>query len=639
MPSRVATSTVVLTNIAVFLTAIGVISVAGWLPQPIGIACLALIACFVRPQWKAGLWMWIAAAALTMGGALTTPDASPMELLQIGPARPRNLLMQASLAGTFVNALAYRQQDPRRSALLVMIGIVVTATGITNTFSIQGKVAAAILPLMIGLLLGLNNIDVKPTFRSFRWQLLGAIAFVIAFAGTSTLITVNKDFIYELGNKMLDARPSAASGSRGIEQPQLGPTYGDAGSTARVLHVQSKTPLYLRQAAYTSYISGAWGPPMTFRRMGPLPSKFILGTDPDAIKILRFDGSDRVLYMPVETTGIVADVESNLVWAPDDDGPVITGPDASSEYAITIASPDAKRPQETVLGAESISQQEASLDIPDDLTGPLERFVARNGIEAGYTLETANAVVAALQNEHAYSLNFSPNPGDALASFLDSPGEDAHCAYFASATVMILRHLGYPTRLVSGFYAHEPAARGITVRGRDAHAWAEVHVPQKGWVLIEATPATGMPSGDAESVSWLSRQWEKLTDGIRALRSELESGNLAFVAVPAGFVAIILGISFYVKRKRQTNIDVKDKRFTDFVREYNHFCRKIGIPNVGNETLVHHFNTHVNGMDEAIRDEVRTCIQRYERCRYGEANLEANVVDKLRALRKRTRKH
>ena len=639
MPSRVATSTVVLTNIAVFLTAIGVISVAGWLPQPIGIACLALIACFVRPQWKAGLWMWIAAAALTMGGALTTPDTSPMELLQIGPARPRNLLMQASLAGTFVNALAYRQHDPRRGALIVMIGIVVTATGITNTFSIQGKVAAAILPLMIGLLLGLNNIDVKPTFRSFRWQLLGAIAFVIAFAGTSTLITVNKDFIYELGNKMLDARPSAASGSRGIEQPQLGPTYGDAGSTARILQVDSKTPLYLRQAAYTSYISGAWGPPMTFRRMGPLPSKFILGTDPDAIKILRFDGSDRVLYMPVETTGIVADVESNLVWAPDEDGPVITGPDASSEYAITIASPDAKRPQETVLGAESTSQQEASLEIPDDLTGPLERFVARNGIEAGYTLETANAVVAALQNEHAYSLNFSPNPGDALASFLDSPGEDAHCAYFASATVMILRHLGYPTRLVSGFYAHEPAAGGITVRGRDAHAWAEVHVPQKGWVLIEATPAVGLPSGDGESVSWLSRQWEKLTDGIRALRSELESGNLEFVAVPAGFVAIILGISFYVKRKRQTNIDVKDKRLTEFVREYNHFCRKIGIPNVGNETLVHHFNTHVNGMDEAIRDEVRTCIQRYERCRYGEANLEANVVDKLRALRKRTRKH
>jgi hypothetical protein len=84
---------------------------------------------------------------------------------------------------------------------------------------------------------------------------------------------------------------------------------------------------------------------------------------------------------------------------------------------------------------------------------------------------------------------------------------------------------------------------------------------------------------------------------------------------------------------------VTDKRFVDFVREYNHLCRKLGIPNVGNQTLANHFDMHVNDMDEAIRDEVRTYIQGYERCRYGNANLEANVVDKLRALRKRTRKH
>jgi hypothetical protein len=109
--------------------------------------------------------------------------------------------------------------------------------------------------------------------------------------------------------------------------------------------------------------------------------------------------------------------------------------------------------------------------------------------------------------------------------------------------------------------------------------------------------------------------------------------------VPTGFVAIILGISFYVKRKRKTSLDVTDKRFSDFVREYNGLCRKLGIPNVGNETLVHHFNAHVNGMDEAIRDDVRTFVLVYEQCRYGNASLEANIIDNLRALRKRTSKH
>lgn len=639
MSEHIPSTTVVLTNVAVFLTAIAVISVAGFLPLPIGIAFLSLIACFVRPQWKAGIWMWVAAAVLTTIGAMTTPDTSPMELLQIGPARPRNLLMQASLAGTFVNALAYRKNDPRRSALLVMLGVVVTATGITNTFSTSGKVAAALLPLIIGILVSLNNIEGKPTFRTFRWQLLGIIGFTLAFAGATTFITAKKDMLYEVGNRMLDARPSSASGSRGIEQPQLGPTYGDAGNNARILHVRTKSPMYLRQAAYTSYVSGAWGPPLSFRRMAPLPSKFILAPDPNAITILRYDASDRVVYIPTETIGIVADADSNLAWAPDENGPVITGVQATSEYAFTIINPDAKIKQQMLLSAESIDHLDASREVPDDLTGSLDRFVERNRIEAGFTLETAQAVVAALQREHSYSLTFSPNPGDALASFLDSPGDDAHCAYFASATVMLLRHLGYPARLVSGFFAHEPSANGITVRGRDAHAWAEVHVPEKGWVLIEATPAAGLPSGDTESIGWFSRLWEKFTDALRAMLTELESGNLTFVAIPAGFVAVILGWSFYAKRKRQQSVDVADKCFVNYVREYNRLCAKCGIPNVGNETLLHHFNTHMTRFDDSILDMVNSSVHHYEQCRYGNISLEQQHIADLRALRQRSRKH
>ena len=635
MPNHVPNSTVVMTNVAVVVTAIAVISVAGLLPLPIGIACLSLIACFVRPQWKAGIWMWVAAAVLTTVGALTTPDVSTMELLQIGPARPRNLLMQAALAGTFVNALAYRKNDPRRSALLVMLGVIVTATGITNTFSTLGKVAAAILPLIVGILVSLNNIEGKPTFRTFRWQILGIIGFTIAFAGATTLITAKKDLLYEVGNRMLDARPGSTSGSRGIEQPQLGPTYGDAGNTARILHVKTKSPLYLRQAAYTSYVSGAWGPPLTFRRMAPLPSKYILAPDPNAITILRYDGSDRVVYIPAETIGIVADADSNLAWAPDDNGPVITGVQASSEYAFTVINPDPKGKQQLLLSTDSIDQRDASREVPDDLTGPLERFVARNNIEAGFTLETAQAVVEALQREHSYSLTFSPNPGDPLASFLDSPGDDAHCAYFASATVMLLRHLGYPARLVSGFFAHEPSENGITVRGRDAHAWAEVHVPDKGWVLIEATPATGLPSGDKESITWFSRLWEKCIDVLRSMLTELESGNLTFVAIPAGFVAVILGWSFYSKRKRPQTIDAKNKRFADYVREYNRLCTKCGVPIVSNETLRHHFTTHINHFGDAIKADVQSSIDHYENCRYGTSSLEVKHVAQLRALRQR----
>lgn len=625
-------------NVAVMLTALGVISVAGWLPLPIGIASLSFLACFIRPQWKAGLWMWVVAAALTTVGAMTTPDTSPMELLQIGPARPRNLLMQAALAGTFVNALAYRQQDPRRSALLVMIGIIVTATGITNTFSLSGKITATILPLITGLLLSINNICLKPTWKTLRWQLIGCIAFVLTFAASTAIITAKKDFLYELGNRMLDARPPMSAGSRGIEQPQLGPTYGDPGSTARVLQVQAQTPLYLRQATFTSYLSGTWGPPLTFRRMAPLPIKYVIGPDPDAITIQRYDATDRVVYLPAETTSLVAETNSNFAWAQDDNGPIITGPDAPSEYAFTVANSTEVNREDLPLGADSDSQQDASLDVPDDLVGPLERFILRNNIDAGYTIDTAQAIVAALQREHEYSLTFSPNPGDALASFLDSPGDGAHCAYFASATVMLLRHLGYPARLVSGFYAHEPSGNGITVRGRDAHAWVEVLVPQKGWVLIEATPATGIPAGDQSSVSWFSRLWERIVDSIRTMRTELENGNITFIAIPSVFVALLLGWSFYARRKQRQSFVTTDRVFSDFVREYNRICRKMELPKVGNETLMHHFKTHVNDFDIDIRLELSEQLENYERCRYGTGRMDEIRVAELRRTYHRLRK-
>jgi hypothetical protein len=373
--------------------------------------------------------------------------------------------------------------------------------------------------------------------------------------------------------------------------------------------------------------------------MAPLPSKYVLGPDPNAIRILRYDATDRIVYIPAETTGIVTDADSNLAWAQDDSGPVITGPDAAAEYSFSVGTTNSATNAESLVGLESVAQQDASLEVPDDLSGPLERFVNRNGIEEGYTLDTAQAVVAALQREHEYSLTFSPNPGDALASFLDSPGDGAHCAYFASATVMLLRHLGYPARLVSGFFAHEPSGNGITVRGRDAHAWAEVHVPGKGWVLVEATPTAGLPSGDQSSVGWFARLWEKITDTARKIRTELENGNITFIAVPSIFVALILGWSYFAKRRRLRTTGTIDPYFADFIRVYNRICTKNGIQIVGNETLMHHFTKHASSFDDITRSEVHRCVANYERCRYGTAVKDTDGIAKLRGIYQRLRKH
>jgi hypothetical protein len=62
----------------------------------------------------------------------------------------------------------------------------------------------------------------------------------------------------------------------------------------------------------------------------------------------------------------------------------------------------------------------------------------------------------------------------------------------------MLRHLGVPARLASGFRAGEfnGLSRHWTVRQYDAHAWVEAFLPPFGWIAFDPTPpepAAGEP--------------------------------------------------------------------------------------------------------------------------------------------------
>src|SRR5260370_40653743 len=56
----------------------------------------------------------------------------------------------------------------------------------------------------------------------------------------------------------------------------------------------------------------------------------------------------------------------------------------------------------------------------------------------------------------------------------------------------MLRSLGIPTRLVSGFGpgTYEPTISGYIVRSEDAHSWVEAYFPNYGWIQFEPTHDT-----------------------------------------------------------------------------------------------------------------------------------------------------
>lgn len=94
------------------------------------------------------------------------------------------------------------------------------------------------------------------------------------------------------------------------------------------------------------------------------------------------------------------------------------------------------------------------------------------------------------------------------------------CGHFASATSALYRAAGLPARVVSGYQGGtwvEPVSGPayLDLRQSDAHAWSEVWIEGTGWVAVDptlwvgeasATPAP-QPSGAADPLRWLVRQW------------------------------------------------------------------------------------------------------------------------------------
>lgn len=65
------------------------------------------------------------------------------------------------------------------------------------------------------------------------------------------------------------------------------------------------------------------------------------------------------------------------------------------------------------------------------------------------------------------------------------------CEHYAGAFVVLMRAMGIPARVVTGYQGGElnPVDGFLTVRQSDAHAWAEVWLPARGWIRVDPTAA------------------------------------------------------------------------------------------------------------------------------------------------------
>jgi transglutaminase-like putative cysteine protease len=110
--------------------------------------------------------------------------------------------------------------------------------------------------------------------------------------------------------------------------------------------------------------------------------------------------------------------------------------------------------------------------------------------------DKAIALEQYLSTHFGYTLDLPRTlPRDPLANFLFER-KKGHCEYFASSMAVMLRSLGIPSRIITGFRGGEfnDLTNQYVVRASDAHSWVEAYFPGSGWISFDPTPPGSLPS-------------------------------------------------------------------------------------------------------------------------------------------------
>lgn len=287
--------------------------------------------------------------------------------------------------------------------------------------------------------------------------------------------------------------------------------------------------LYLRGLAYDEYNGRSWSHSRTRQRsLGLVAEGIFLARPPSS----RPPGSQSltirqdILLETLDTAVLFAAPFAELVsgeflavQADGMSGLHLSAPPVSRlRYSVTSQAPQLLEEERT---ATALDYPEAVrsryLQVPAGLQR-IDELAHRVVLGAATPFDRTLAVQQHLLDNYRYSL-------DAEQATLNHPLEEflftrktGYCEHYATAMVVMLRTLGIPARLVTGFLATEWNEYGgyFTVRQRDAHAWVEVYFPHSGWITMDPTPAVNAAAAASrwESLSRfgasLRLQWDRL---------------------------------------------------------------------------------------------------------------------------------
>jgi transglutaminase-like putative cysteine protease len=267
--------------------------------------------------------------------------------------------------------------------------------------------------------------------------------------------------------------------------------------------------------------------------------------------------------------------------------------------------------------------------------------------------EFVNYLVNYFNENYKYSLKNLPQGENPLDDFIFNK-KAGNCEFFASATALILRINGIPSRLVAGYKGadYNDIAGYYVVFNKNAHTWVEYYY--KGyWHTIDTTPSTMQESLQKREMSlWFKLKiildtinyyylnfvvdfnFQKQVSAFKSFYSSLKeaksiaSSFMVKLKENILFIFLSLSVGFFVYKLIVYYSKPYEERLLE---KFYKKLRKYGYTKKENEGLIE-FTEKIN--QEHLKEKVKVFVNTFESYYYKDIKIDKKIKKKLEGILK-----
>jgi len=408
---------------------------------------------------------------------------------------------------------------------------------------------------------------------------------------------------------------------KGYEEPQqrVGFTLADKKISTHKIHpdggdqivaqvFSEVCPKYLIGKIYDRYDYGTWHSDDAYdllladTRFADSDNRKIFMLDPlsvqhagDVFEVRHLKPFDGVVFSVPDTVAISINADSLLCSNWED---ILCHNTQDQNYRVYAS----RQKRQKAPSEEAISRL---MYVPDEVCNELEDIAVALFSECRGTSEKIRALQGYWEHaEHTMDVDI-PNGSEPVV-FMVKNKPPAHCELYASATCMLLRMAGVPTRYATGFSVSNRQDGYWVVQNKNAHAWAQAwDAEHLRWIDVDiATQSTGSSLPDAalqKNPLSLPQRFRvaRLNDGFRGVIRLVKMITLDGYRSIAGklrwSIAVIIpvvsltGVSLYVvysARRKQSRRDSYFIKLKNKLRRMDRLLEKRGLARKLSETTV-----------------------------------------------------